>query len=485
MAVTNEFERDLTNQAHLKHPGMIDMIVFQNIADVGDGSPGIQRCFRNYLHEGGMEKDLDLVGYSIKGTSVDLTNAKLQEFNNIEATTISPAQWVFVGEADQALKQADSPTFAGLTLSAGGAITSADEDLSFTFGRMGIGSPSGDIMFLGHRDALNTTNYSVKQYPDGSTFINSATSHSINFCINDVSKMNMTVSTFNVGIILDMGANSIELDAGQTVDGVDISAWIDQDLRIAVSPTFAGLTLAGNLVMGTDDITFSAGGTVDGVDVSAHTHNGAGQGGTVAFSSLSGDITYGQLDSIVDTSGVGSANKISVATHVHNDSDGSTKIAHVNTTGRTVSDHHTKYTDANVRTAVLENDVFGSGWDGDITHAPTQNAIWDSLMKGHYGTYTGNGSTSKTITVGNNMCVMFVMVYRYTAADHDLASLWFKSLGDSVYAFGLEVNQDYWKEDRINTLGQNYFTVDDSGTNAHPNKSGEIYHYFAWCQMTN
>ena len=134
MVVTNEFERDLTNQAQLKHPGRVDMVVFQNIPDAGDGSPGIQRCFRNYLHEGGIEKDLELLGYAIKGTSVNISNAEMQQLSNIgssiitasiwaqldniEATTISPAQWVFVGEADQPVKQADSPTFVGLTLSA-------------------------------------------------------------------------------------------------------------------------------------------------------------------------------------------------------------------------------------------------------------------------------------------------------------------------------------------------------------------------------
>lgn len=35
------------------------------------------------------------------------------------------------------------------------------------------------------------------------------------------------------------------------------------------SPSFAGLTMNGNIVMGSDDITFSAGGTVDGIDVGA------------------------------------------------------------------------------------------------------------------------------------------------------------------------------------------------------------------------
>jgi len=116
MGVTNEFERDLNDQSGLKRPGRVDLRVFQNTPDAGDGHPGLQKCFRNYLHEGGMEKDLDLVGYGIKGDSVDINNVELQQLSNIGGTTISGAQWVFVGEADQTVKQADSPTFGGLTV---------------------------------------------------------------------------------------------------------------------------------------------------------------------------------------------------------------------------------------------------------------------------------------------------------------------------------------------------------------------------------
>ncbi|KKK93564.1 hypothetical protein LCGC14_2691620, partial [marine sediment metagenome] len=136
--------------------------VFQNIPDVGDGSPGIQRCFRNYLHEGGIEKDLQLLGFGIKGTSVDINNAELQqlsnigasvittsiwtqlnnistsvitasiwaELSNISTTTISAAQWIYVGGADQPLKQADSVQFGGLALT--GNLTIAGNSITGT-----------------------------------------------------------------------------------------------------------------------------------------------------------------------------------------------------------------------------------------------------------------------------------------------------------------------------------------------------------------
>jgi len=29
--------------------------------------------------------------------------------------------------------------------------------------------------------------------------------------------------------------------------------------------------------------------------------------------------------------------------------------------------------------AVIENDAFGAGWNGDINHAPSQNAVYDKL----------------------------------------------------------------------------------------------------------
>jgi len=152
--VTNEFERDLNDQAGLKRPGRVDLVVLQNTADAGDGHPGLQRCFRNYLHEGGMEKDLDIHNYKIinlaeptlasdgaRKSNVDavqadldgfqdelkdLTQVEIQQLENIGDKTISNAQWGYLGVLNQNLRQADSPTFnspifSGLTVN--GSIT--------------------------------------------------------------------------------------------------------------------------------------------------------------------------------------------------------------------------------------------------------------------------------------------------------------------------------------------------------------------------
>jgi len=356
MGTTNEFERDLLDQSSLKRPGRIDLIVFQNTDDAGDGNPGVQRCFRNYLHEGGIEKDLELVGYGIKGTSVDINNAELQQLSNIgtsvittgiwsqlsnvgssvittsiwsqldniEATTISPAQWVFVGGADQPVKIGDSPTFNGLTL------TSLNVN--------------GNITVTGNVDGV------------------------------------------------DVLALKTAFDTHKTSTGAD-HTYINQSVTTSVSPTFIGLTLTANL---------NTNSTVDGVDVGSHTHSGTGANGVkIPFTNLSGDIVYTQLDSIVDTTGVGSANLISAAVHQHTDADGSSKVNHLNltnigTNAHSVIDSHISGDVITTGTNVQAVGVGGNftGTVGNISHGATQRCshTHDSLTSSGMITLTSNGT---------------------------------------------------------------------------------------------
>ena len=225
---TNEFERDLNDQAGLKRPGRVDFRVFQNTADAGDGHPGVQRCFRNYLHEGGMEKDLDLIAHGIKGTSVDINNVELQQLSNIGITTISGTQWGYLGELDQPLKQADSPTFGGLTV-------------------------NGNITITGNVDSVDISTFK-------SDYDTHKASTGADHTYIDQSVIITASPTFN-----GLTVNGNIVITG-TVDGIDISDFktdydikINQNLKTNDSPTFVGLTLSANL------ITTS---TVDGVDVS-------------------------------------------------------------------------------------------------------------------------------------------------------------------------------------------------------------------------
>lgn len=52
---------------------------------------------------------------------------------------------------------------------------------------------------------------------------------------------------------------------------------------------------------------------------------------------------------------------------------------HDELSGVSTSDHHTKYSDANARAAVVEDAAYGSGWNADTTHAPSQNAVYDKI----------------------------------------------------------------------------------------------------------
>ena len=56
--------------------------------------------------------------------------------------------------------------------------------------------------------------------------------------------------------------------------------------------------------------------------------------------------------------------------------------------------------------SVVEDDAYGPGWNGDTTHAPSQNAVYDKIeaMGGGtqiaYGTYSGNDTAGRQITTG-------------------------------------------------------------------------------------
>jgi len=67
-----------------------------------------------------LQEDVD----GFPGELKNLVTAEIQQLENIGAVTISSTQWGYLGGSDQALKQADSPTFVGLTLSANLATSS-------------------------------------------------------------------------------------------------------------------------------------------------------------------------------------------------------------------------------------------------------------------------------------------------------------------------------------------------------------------------
>lgn len=65
--------------------------------------------------------------------------------------------------------------------------------------------------------------------------------------------------------------------------------------------------------------------------------------------------------------------------------------------------HHAKYTDAEARTACIEDDAYGAGWDGDTTHAPSQNAVYDRILYSVQtaATFAASGTLMKSAGIGS------------------------------------------------------------------------------------
>lgn len=111
----------------------------------GDGR-AVTICDTTYALD--ISGDMKVTG-TLTTSAQTLTQAELDQLATIGATTISAPQWVYVGGADQAVKQADSPTFAGLTVT--NAITEFSTD----------GTMAGDS------DAAVPTEKATKTYVDG------------------------------------------------------------------------------------------------------------------------------------------------------------------------------------------------------------------------------------------------------------------------------------------------------------------------------
>lgn len=66
---STDYDRDFEDIHGLKRPGRLDPRIFQNIPDVGDGKPGLQRAMRNwvkhYFEDGILEGSIDMTDYSI------------------------------------------------------------------------------------------------------------------------------------------------------------------------------------------------------------------------------------------------------------------------------------------------------------------------------------------------------------------------------------------------------------------------------------
>lgn len=95
------------------------------------------------------------------------------------------------------------------------------------------------------------------------------------------------------------------------------------------------------------------------------------------------------------------------------------------------------------------------------------------------GQYTGDGTTSKSIT-GVGFQPKFVQIWNYTTTELDQQVLNFKSDQESGTFCVLWASAGpgvYHRDNRILSLDSDGFTVSDDGADLDPNKLNQVYNY--------
>lgn len=221
MGVTNQYERDFNDTSFLKRPGRIDLIVFQNVPDVGDGSPGLQRAFRNYLHTGGMEYDLHMNSKNIDEL-VDI---------NLSGEIVFPSATIHSSGTDIHIHPNTGNADGNLILHPVGSNIA-----SVFFLRNSVTSNYGDFQIK-----LNDTTASLESGSGG------AGSAPTTLNINDADWDNINIGDASANITL----NAVSISATQ----FGYVGNMDQGVHQSQSPQFAGLTLTGNLALVANSIT--------------------------------------------------------------------------------------------------------------------------------------------------------------------------------------------------------------------------------------
>ena len=112
--------------------------------------------------------------------------------------------------------------------------------------------------------------------------------------------------------------------------------------------------------------------------------------------------------------------------------------------------------------------------------APTTSAI-------AAGTYTGNGATSNVAVTGMGFTPKWVKIWHLDPGEshpvfvmETTASIMATTSDKrTVYYSSSVVGNPNIRDNGIIAFGSGSFTVDDAGTDSHPNANGETYHYLA------
>lgn len=117
--------------------------IFRDQDDMAADDPNAvcsQQSIKSYVDT--VQTDVDGFDDELK----NLTQAEIQQLENIGATTISAAQWGYLGASNQNVRSTDAPTFAGLSLTSNVTLTS---NVSKYLAIYGTGNNNPPSIYLG------------------------------------------------------------------------------------------------------------------------------------------------------------------------------------------------------------------------------------------------------------------------------------------------------------------------------------------------
>lgn len=129
---------------------------------------------------------------------------------------------------------------------------------------------------------------------------------------------------------------------------------------------------------------------------------------------------------------------------------------------------------------------------GSLLLKADDNRMWQKLTDGdnkdvaqiariRSGTYVGDGTAGKAIT-GLGFKPRWLQIVDKETVDATLVDPFWTTeqiVTDNAAGGAIDHDADRFKTNRINSLDADGFTVDDNGTDAHPNKDGATYNYIA------
>jgi len=139
---------------------------------------------------------------------------------------------------------------------------------------------------------------------------------------------------------------------------------------------------------------------------------------------------------------------------------------------------------------VPDSITFGqSAAAGDTATAARRNHSHGMQLACVTGTYTGDGATSQAVTAGiTGAQIKCVVVQARVTSTGSVINRGFEwttdtivddiTAGCSLNLWNTEVPE--WQSNAIIALGTNSFTVDDAGSDSHPNQNGFTYNYIVW-----